>query len=336
MAAEGRGPSGKHGVWALDEFVVHSFQARIVAALWIHIAGRESEGFPHEDIERRLQRLPPHKRQDIVDTIRKDLLDSDPNDEKDQELQNHKRFMQMVEPFLILKYGIKYGDVGLISQALDQMCIYFHGSKSSKYAHLMLYWQYLTRSKATTDVLKRAVLANSLVNLTGKEDGFKEIDVYNEHHNSDMKTTFKYRRTSTFTSNYLFEYGSLNSLFKNIRHSVQSLFGVRINGEHTTKSAAMDLRTYAEKLQETSMRGQTIHESIKPTADLIHDGFINLWTQIDKFNGGLPSMSINDMDNVQRSHEAADLVEDLMNESDEFYHRSSESEIGNEITLEQR
>ena len=50
----------------------------------------------------------------LINKILKDYLYEDPNDEQDPELQNHIRFIQMVEPYLILKYGVKWGDVRLI------------------------------------------------------------------------------------------------------------------------------------------------------------------------------------------------------------------------------
>ena len=50
----------------------------------------------------------------LINKILKDYLYKDPNNEQDPELQNYIRFVQMVEPYLILKYKVKWGDVGLI------------------------------------------------------------------------------------------------------------------------------------------------------------------------------------------------------------------------------
>jgi len=186
----------------------------------------------------------------------------------------------MAIPYLDMKHGIKYGDTGLMSRATDRMLAYFHASTSKNYAFRMLFWTHHTRSPASHPDLQRAILLNSLVNISGKEGCWKEIDVYNEHLNKDMKKIFRDRGTSTFDFSYLFQYSSLNSLyFKTLRYTVETLSSVHLNGRHTSKSAADDLKDYAAYLQRTSMRPQLQPQSaIKGAPDLIYKGI----TLIDK------------------------------------------------------
>ena len=56
----------------------------------------------------------------------------------------------------------------------------FHGSDKSKYAFLLLYMTWLTQTDAASKELQDAILANSLVNLHGTNDGWFEMDRLNE------------------------------------------------------------------------------------------------------------------------------------------------------------
>ena len=88
----------------------------------------------------------------------------------------------------------------------------------------------------------KAILSNSLVNISGRPDSWKETDMFGEHHNNKMKEIFKDRRTSTFDFRNLFKYASLVSRFcKGLKRDVYRFFKVRINNRHTNKSAVMDV-----------------------------------------------------------------------------------------------
>ena len=90
---------------------------------------------------------------------------------------------------------------------------------------------------------------NSLINTTGRPDGFKEIDLFGKYYNSEIKDIYHNRQTSIFDFRDLFEYTSLNSrFFKGLKRGIRAFFGVRVNSEYTNKSAAIDVLTYAERL----------------------------------------------------------------------------------------
>src|SRR5205814_3833344 len=93
-------------------------------------------------------------------------------DEVDQEFLAHIRFLQEAETYKILKYGIKWGDVGLIERVINISCFYFKGMRQEKYANEMLYLKWLLQTNACDDALKRAILSNSLVNTHGKDDSW--------------------------------------------------------------------------------------------------------------------------------------------------------------------
>jgi hypothetical protein len=99
---------------------------------------------------------------------------------------------------------IKHADIGIIERIMARCCLLFHGSKKRKYAFLSLYMTWLTQTEASSHVLRTAILANSLVNLRGAEDGWFEMDRLNEFFNLQMKTLMATRRTSTQAPDGLF------------------------------------------------------------------------------------------------------------------------------------
>ncbi|MCJ1263743.1 hypothetical protein MMC22_003613 [Lobaria immixta] len=65
-----------------------------------------------------------------------------------------------------------------------------------------------TGRDVSSDDLKKAVLANSLVNMQGKEKKFFAIDLHLELLNGWMKKIIRDRRTSSINIEYLFEYST--------------------------------------------------------------------------------------------------------------------------------
>ena len=149
------------------------------------------------------------------------------------------------------------------------MCIYFYGSNSKNYALLTLFWQYYIRANyAASAELSRAILLNSLVNISGRPDGWKETDIFSKHYNNEIKEIFKDRRTSTFNFRNLFKYASLVSRFcKELKRDVHRFFKVRINNRHTNKLAVIDVLEYTEKLQKSFMRPQ-VQSGIKSVSNI--------------------------------------------------------------------
>jgi hypothetical protein len=104
---------------------------------------------------------------------------------------------------MLLKYAIKYTDIGLIRRVIDQYALYFHGSPQKNYANLMLYFQYLFANSELN--LCRAILSNSLVNCQGKLDSWFKINRLVELHNENLKEIYTARRGSTLNIEKLFQ-----------------------------------------------------------------------------------------------------------------------------------
>jgi len=179
----------------------------------------------------------------------------------DEEFLNHIHFMQQAETYFTLKYAIKHADVGLIERVIHRCCAYFSGSNHSNYAFEMLNFQRLLATEAASPELKQAILANSLVNLQGKEDTWFEIDLLNELLNLSLKEILWTRRNSTFSLNLLFERCALTASYTGeLRTCIERLFGERTNANHTDKEHAVDLRNLVYEMSKDSMIRRTKRE----------------------------------------------------------------------------
>jgi hypothetical protein len=301
--------------FALEELVIHSFQARIVALMWNKLS-RTGLGRHAEDMEATLRNLPPSGFYTLVDEIQKEYSFlthpnlANPNfmnpeagkpksakpkpkpvnansrsSLKDNEVRNHYLFLRQAQTYMILRYAIKHGDIGLIRRAIDRCCVYFHGSGQHKYAYEMLYLQRLFL--ASQAPLTRAILSNSLVNLRGSVDSFFETDRLVELHNGNMKELFNAKRGSSITLEHLFRNYSLNSAYlKNMSNEVERLFSARSNSDHSPKSAQTDIRLMAERLAASSIVYARRGRAVKyPAPDVLAKGAIRLASDaLAKFN----------------------------------------------------
>ena len=315
--------------YALEEFIIHSFDARILVAYWqrllMGLERANGSKFTVDDVAKLVDneliekvkiaeaRLDKAGFEGILEQIHADIFTVMSADEKDPEYSNHLQFLQIVRPYLLLKSAIHFGDVGYISRALDVLCIYFNGSRAKNYSTLTLWWAHHTHTDAATDELKRAILANSLVNTTGRYGGFKEIDLFNEHLNKEIKDTLRNRAGSSFTFSYVMRYASINSPFFHwLRSSINELFGVYSSGRHYSKDAAPDIKEYAQLLREDSFRsrGKDIRPYTYRIEDLLLLGVKRMNTKVDAYNAALPG-------DILISEDLEELIDDAL--GDDFY-----------------
>ena len=80
----------------------------MVAGLWIRLKKQTDRTILNKkELDEIVAKLKTAELEVLIDEILKDYLYQDLNDEQDPELQNHIRFVQMVEPYLMLKHGVK-------------------------------------------------------------------------------------------------------------------------------------------------------------------------------------------------------------------------------------
>lgn len=272
--------------YALEQLIIHSFQARVCALLWCRLA-QSGPGLEFEDIARMLA---THNAEAfsrllnrIVDSYGKDARSTD-----DLELRNHVLFLQHTQTYLLLKYSIKHADLGLLRRAIDRCCVYFHGSGQSKYAYEMLYLLRLTSTRAATPELQRAILANGLVNRQGKANSWYETDRLVEFHNGTLRKLLNAKRGSAITLDYLFEHCALNTdFFASLAKQTESFYSINHNSKHPEKPAERDIRVMAQRLSRsgsiTLHSGRTVkHEA----TDVLKVGAMRIAGRaIANFNG---------------------------------------------------
>ena len=165
----------------MEELILHSFEARILGILYIHIGEscnvKSSESVSDylsslkvEEFDRLLTCI--HDAFFSATTRRKfsKIYQETPKDgvpQVDMEFVNSVRFMQVVEVYVILKHGIKHADLGLIRRCIARSCVAFHGSQSKNYARKMLHFYRTIATDAAAPELSHAALACGLVNLRG-------------------------------------------------------------------------------------------------------------------------------------------------------------------------
>jgi hypothetical protein len=239
----------KSDFYALEQLVIHSFQARVCALLWDSLArSRPRVTLEAKDIEEMLaaQNSEAFSRllDKIIDSYGKSARATD-----DEEFRNHVLFLQHTQNYLLLKYAIKHADLGLLRRAINRSCLYFHGSGQSNYAHEMLYLYRLTSTHAASPELQRAILANGLINRRGKADSWYETDRLVEFHNGTLKGLINAKRGSSLTLDYLFEHCALNTdFFSSLAKRIEHFYTINCDSRHPEKSAELDIRVMAQRL----------------------------------------------------------------------------------------
>ena len=258
-------PAVKGPFHHVEELVMHSFEARIVAFFYTAIQNANIGIDSAETIEEYLKTVTTERYLEIVEEVYCMAFSKQvqqpaiqkPGEHEDEEFSNHIRYLQHAETYALLKYATKHGDIGLIERAIDRCCIYFHGSKQHKYAHEMLLYKRLLATDAATPELKRAILTNGLVNTRGKKDSFVAIDLINEQLNLTLKQILWARRTSTYGIDKLFGRTALTASYcGSLKGCLEAEFGEYTNTEHTTKTASTDVRNLAYEMAKGSIKHQ--------------------------------------------------------------------------------
>jgi hypothetical protein len=272
--------------YALEQLIIHSFQARICALLWCKLT-HSRPGLKFEDVE---QILTTYNAKDFSLLLDEIISSHSKNacSTNDQELRNHILFLQHTLTYLLLKYSIKHADLGLLRRAIDRCCVYFHGSGQSRYAYEMLYLQRLTSTDAATMELQRAILANGLVNRQGKVDSWYETDRLVEFHNGTLRKLLNAKRGSALTLDYLFEHCALNTnFFDSLAKQTESFFNINYSRRHPEKSAKRDIRVMAQRLSHSGSIAFHDKRTVKYKAiDVLEVGAIRIASKaIANFNG---------------------------------------------------
>ncbi|KAF8165833.1 hypothetical protein B0H34DRAFT_794172 [Crassisporium funariophilum] len=147
-----------------------------------------------------------------------------------------------------LKYAIKQGDVGAVLDIITHLMLAFRGTgKTPKYADALFH--IVVNLKRMDPVLRHAWLVNWLANLSGKEGGFKEMDLLQEHQNFWVKVIYNAKGSNRSWDWLAMVSVSIFALWDVIR-KMQKEFGTPFNSTaHTSPATDDDIKTVCEYLK---------------------------------------------------------------------------------------
>ncbi|KAJ6620918.1 hypothetical protein B0H10DRAFT_2355253 [Mycena sp. CBHHK59/15] len=160
-----------------------------------------------------------------------------PEAERDPQLENTILCNHDMLLLLLFTTSIKSGDVGMVLNILAHWMVMFRGTGSMpKYADAL--FELINNLKRWPPALREAYLNNWLVNLTGKINGFKEIDLLQEHQNFWAKVIYNARG-----SNRSWDWLSMITVvifnLRDVMRNVQTQFKIPHHGiSHTSPNAA--------------------------------------------------------------------------------------------------
>ncbi|KAJ6610952.1 hypothetical protein B0H10DRAFT_2165950 [Mycena sp. CBHHK59/15] len=163
-----------------------------------------------------------------------------PEAERDPQLENTILCNHDMLLLLLFTTSIKSGDVGMVLNILAHWMVMFRGTGSMpKYADAL--FELINNLKRWPPALREAYLNNWLVNLTGKINGFKEIDLLQEHQNFWAKVIYNARG-----SNRSWDWLSMITVvifnLRDVMRNVQTQFKIPHHGiSHTSPNAAEDI-----------------------------------------------------------------------------------------------
>ncbi|GBE83149.1 hypothetical protein SCP_0501960 [Sparassis crispa] len=166
--------------------------------------------------------------------------------------------------------AIKHGDVGSVVNVLSYWMLEFHGSGSMpKYADALFH--VLLSLKKMDPKLRRAFMMNWLVNLTGHDDGFKEVDLLQEHQNFWAKVIYTARG-----SNRSWEWLSMIAVsiftLRDVIKRVQTSYKTPHNGKsHTSLDSHKEVSVLCEYLKEQSLQTFTPRRDQNDQAKAVRD-----------------------------------------------------------------
>jgi hypothetical protein len=277
----------------LEELIIHSYQARIVAALIRaahRVVGFSWKDFHRETVEEYLAILDERAYRALLSQIYKEVNERpsglDASGRLDDEWQNHIRFIQHTQIYLLLKWSIKHADLKLLRQSLRLCCIIFQAPSGAagNYARELIRYLNWVDTDATEKELQDAILANALVNPGGRKDSFYPFDRHLEHLNLQIRNSLNDHRAA-FDRSAFISRAALNSPYHQIvKDAVENVFGLYNNSIHKDKSAADDILNTAYALAEHSMIKKPNRLRLYNAPDLFHEGLSALGEAAVKFN----------------------------------------------------
>ncbi|KAK0123584.1 hypothetical protein ONS96_000425 [Cadophora gregata f. sp. sojae] len=292
--------SPKH--YVLDALLPHSFKARVLAILYTLLSKDHHGKYTETDFSRReaydniLSSLTPDAFLAHIESIRLQAFTRLAWDGKRPDGTKHGdpgfttmcRYLQEIELFLTVKWGVKHGDIGMLRRCVDPLIVNFLGTHQTNYAYEMFHYRWLLKDGVCTPELQRAILASGLVNWEGRRTGFKPTDLCLEHLNGAIKIEMKCYRNSTHNTDITFNrVCTTNTAIRHIRVMLERQFGENMPGDHTSADASNDIFNKATRLMIDGLsqpRAGTLPNSLFESEDIRTVGTGLLVDRVEHFN----------------------------------------------------
>ncbi|KAK0219336.1 hypothetical protein EDD85DRAFT_924132 [Armillaria nabsnona] len=174
--------------------------------------------------------------------------------------------------------AIKCGDSGCILLVLKIWALSYRGSGRTKYAYEMLYIIHnLTHvwPKGIRDI----ILNNWLVNTTGRDNGFCEVDLMQEHMNFWIKSFYK-AHGSNASWEWLEMISPCVNILRHFTRSLNSVLGANLGTNHAPPDLMKDIAAIMKSLKQHDVyvikRGRVLDDDDAPVKDIIAVGLQQL------------------------------------------------------------
>ncbi|KAK7050002.1 hypothetical protein VNI00_005433 [Paramarasmius palmivorus] len=172
--------------------------------------------------------------------------------------------------------SIKAGNIGRVILVLRVWMVMMRTPKTMpRYADAI--FETLKRIEKYPEQLRKFFLHNWLVNLTGRANGFKEVDLLQEHQNFWLKIIYRAKGP-----NRSWEWLSMISVciytLRQALLSVAKMFDIPVYGsKHTIPDMTREIKRIADALEAEKIQehvpDRLANEFVKPVRDLLAEGF---------------------------------------------------------------
>ncbi|KAF8595258.1 hypothetical protein BDV93DRAFT_564577 [Ceratobasidium sp. AG-I] len=169
----------------------------------------------------------------------------------DDVLRNSILFIRDALLFRCFVTSIKSGNMAMVELILKFWTISFRGSGRSQYAAELLRLRH-NLVHAWPKSLCDLILSNMLVNMTGKENGWKETDLLQEHMNYWIKVVYK-ARGSNATWKWLGEISTCISALRELATQVNTSLAPRNSNQHSAPNLRADLDALIRSLVDSKV-----------------------------------------------------------------------------------
>jgi hypothetical protein len=278
-----------------EPLLIHGFSARIFAIFLDYLEDTIDSHPTYSTIkecDRALGKLDGSAFDRIVEKVREKVFTVNAwrgENEKDREFVSMCRYLQEVETYLMLRYAIRAGDIGMLRWLVDPLCVMFIGSEQWKYAEELLHLRWLLKDETSSQELQEAILSGGLVKQKIDRHRWKAIDLAVEHVNLFYQLDMNMHKNSTHDFMTTINRIGLTAPYTNeLRGRFERDFGHRNDGRHSHKSAVNDIYLLAARLRERWRKAprNRIKDEVKQfeSPDILSTGLARLSEKIDNFN----------------------------------------------------